>query len=178
MKEFFYATHQETAWCQLSFVFLVSIFYKGWEGASLTGIYLFSVLPLGVLFSPAVSLAAYAAQEAPGYFDSLGTEINLQVVLVQPGEPEYHALLAKTGDHKQNMFRMLVIGHDHVDNFVDAPSLIKGSIHIVNQDQLGQLAGQKFCLGDEVLVNEVSSSTGINYGFPLWCPSSSDGLGA
>ena len=105
---------------------------------SLAGIYLFSVLPLGVLFRPAVSLAAYAAvREAPGYFDSLGTEINLQVVLGQPGEPEYHALLAKTGDHKQNMFRMLVIGHDHVDNFVDAPSLIKGSIHIVNWNQLG-----------------------------------------
>jgi len=83
-------------------------------------------------------------------------------VLVQPGEPEYHTLLAEVGDRKQNTFGMLVIGHDHVDNFMDAPSLIKCSVHIVNRDRLGQLAGWKLRSGDEVLVNEVSSGTGID----------------
>ena len=36
--------------CQLSFFFLVGIFYKGWEGASPAGVYLFGVLPLCVPF--------------------------------------------------------------------------------------------------------------------------------
>jgi len=48
-----------------------------------------------------------------------------------------------------------------------APGLIKCSIHVVNQDRLGQLVGWKFRLpvGDEVLVNEISGGTGIDHGF-------------
>jgi len=82
--------------CWLSFVFLISIFYKGWEGASLTGVYPFGVLPLCVLFGFSVSLTAdAAAQETSGHFYGSGAEVNLWIVLVQPGEPEYHALLAE-----------------------------------------------------------------------------------
>jgi len=83
-----------------------------------------------------------AAQEASGWhFDGSGTEVDLWIVFVQPGEPEYHALLAEAGDCKQNAFGMSVVGHDHVDDFADAPGLIKCSVHVVNQDRLGQLAG-------------------------------------
>jgi len=79
---------------------------------------------------------------------------------------------------------MSVVGHDHVDDFTDASGLIKGSVHILNQDRLGQLAGRKFCSGDEVLVNEISGGTGINHGFHGCCFHSVchlrlvDGLGA
>jgi len=92
-------------------------------------------------------------------------EVDLQIVLVQPGEPEYHALLAEAGDRKQNAFGVSVVGHNHVDDFADAPGLVKCSVHVVNQDQLGQLAGWKFRSGDEVLVNEISGGTSINHGF-------------
>jgi len=152
--------------CRLGFIFLVGIFYKGWEGASLAGIYPFSVLPLCVPFRLAVSLTAdTAAREASGHFDGSGTEVDLRIVLVQPGIPKYHALLAKAGDCEQNTFRMSVIGHNYVNNFANAPGLIKCSVHIVNQDRLGQLAGRKFRSGDEVLVDEISGGTGINHGF-------------
>jgi len=60
---------------------------------------------------------------------------------------------------------MLVVGHDHIDSFTDTPSLMKCSIHIVNQNWLGQLVGQKFRSGDKVLVNKISGSTSINHGF-------------
>jgi len=152
--------------CQFGFVFLISIFYEGWEGASPAGVYLFSILPLCILFRLAVGLTAdTAAWEASGHFDRSGAEVNLRIVLVQPGEPEYHALLAEAGDREQNAFGVSVIGHDHVDNFADAPSLIKCSIHVVNRDWLGQLAGRKFRSGNEVLVDEISGGTGINHGF-------------
>ena len=72
--------------------------------------------------------------------------------------------LPRWGDCEQNAFGVSVVGHDHVDDFADAPSLIKRSVHVVNRDQLGQLAGQKFCLGDEVLVDEVSCGASINHG--------------
>jgi len=61
-----------------------------------------------------------AAWEASGHFDRSGMEVD--IVLVQPGEPKYHALLAEAGDRKQNTFGMVVIGHDHVDDFTDAPT--------------------------------------------------------
>ena len=160
-----------------------AIFYKGWEGASSTGVYPFSVLPLCIPFCLAVGLTAdTAAQEASGHFDGLGAEVDLRIVLVQPGETEYHALLAEVGDRKQNAFGVSVIGHDHVDDFADAPGLVKCSVHVVNRDWLGQLAGRKFRSGDEVLVDEISGGTGINGWLPWmflpWCPSSLDGLGA
>jgi len=122
----------------------------------------FTVFPLGLPFRLVISLAFYtAAWEASGHFDGSGTEVDLQIMFVQPGEPEYHALLAEAGDHKQDAFG----GYNHVNDFVDAPGLIKRFVYVVNQDQLGQLAGQKFGLGNKILVNEVSGSTGINHGF-------------
>jgi len=74
-------------------------------------------------------------------------------------------LASSAGDREQNTFEMSVVGHDHVDDFADAPGLIKCSVHVVNRDRLGQLAGRKFRSGDEVLVNEISGGTGINHGF-------------
>jgi len=142
---------------RLGFVFLISIFYEGWEGASSTGVYSFR-------FSVGLT-ADTAAREASGHFDGSGAEVDLQIVLVQPGEAKYHALLAEAGDCEQNTLGMSVVGHDHVDDFADASSLIKCSVHIVNRDRLGQLAGQKFRSGDEVLVDEISGGTSIDHGF-------------
>ena len=151
---------------RLGFIFLISIFYEGWEGASSTGVYSFSVLPLCIPFRFSVGLTAdTVAWEALCHFDGSGAEVDLWIVLVQPGEAEYHALLAEAGDCEQNTLGMSVIGHDHVDDFADASGLIKCSIHIVNRDQLGQLAGRKFRLGDEVLVDEISGGTSIDHGF-------------
>jgi len=106
-----------------------------------------------------------AAGEASGHFDRLGAEVDLQVVLVQPGDPEYHAWLAKVGDCKQDTFGMLIVGHDYVKDLVNTSGLIEGPIYVVNWDWLGQLVGQKFGLGDKILVNRVSSGSGIHHGF-------------
>ena len=83
---------------RLGFIFLISIFYEGWEGAGPAGVYPFSILPPCILFCLAVGLTAdTAAREASGHFDRSGAEVDLRIVLVQQGEPEYHALLAKVG---------------------------------------------------------------------------------
>jgi len=64
--------------CQLSFIFLISIFYEGWDGASPAGIYPFGVLPLCIPLCLSVSLTAdAAAREASGHFDGSGAEVNL-----------------------------------------------------------------------------------------------------
>ena len=77
-------------------------------------------------------------------------KVNLQVVLVQLGEPKYHVLFAEVGDCKQDVFRVSVIGHDYIDDLMNTSSLIEGSVHIVNWDRLGQLTGWKLGLGDEI----------------------------
>jgi len=131
-----------------------------------TGIYSFGVLPLCVPFHFSVGLAAdTAAWEASGHSDGSGAEVDLRIVLVQPGKAEYHALLTEAGDCEQNTLGMSVVGHDHVDDFADASGLIEHSVHIVNRDRLGQLAGRKVRLGDKVLVDEISSGTSIDHGF-------------
>ena len=124
--------------CRLGFVFLISIFYEGWEGASPAGVYPFGVLPSCVPFRLAVGLTAdTAAREASGHLYRSGAEVDLRIVLVQPGEPEYHALFTKAGDCEQNAFGMSFVGHDYVDDFADASGLVKRSVHVVNRDRLG-----------------------------------------
>ena len=46
---------------RLGFIFLISIFYEGWEGAGPAGVYPFSILPLCVPFRLAVGLTADTA---------------------------------------------------------------------------------------------------------------------
>jgi len=69
--------------CQLGFVFLISIFYEGWEGASPAGVYPFSILSPCISFRLLVGLTANtAAQETCGHFDRSSAEVDLQIVLV------------------------------------------------------------------------------------------------
>ena len=73
--------------CRLGFVFLIGIFYEGWEGASSAGVYPFGVLPSCVPFRLAVGLTANtAAWEASGHFYRSGAEVDLRVVLVLVNE--------------------------------------------------------------------------------------------
>ena len=96
---------------RLGFVFLVGILYEGWEGASPAGVYPFGVLPSCISFRLAVGLTAdTAARKASGHLYGSGAEVDLRVVLVQPGEPEYHALFTEAGDCKQNPLGMSFVG--------------------------------------------------------------------
>ena len=62
--------------CRFGFVFLISIFYEGWEGAGPAGVYPFSVLSLCVPFCLVVGLTAdTAAREASGHFDRSGRSL-------------------------------------------------------------------------------------------------------
>ena len=110
------------------------------------------------------TVAYTAAWKAPSHLDSSGVKVNFWVMLVQPGDPEYDALLAEAGDCEQDTFKVSIVGHDYVNDLVNTSSLIESPVHIVNQDWLGQLAGRKFGLGDEILVNEVSGGSSINHG--------------
>jgi len=70
------------------FVFLISIFYKGWEESSPAGIYPFDVFPFGIPLHPVVGLATYAAvQKAPSHLDGPGAEVDLWVMLVHQVNP-------------------------------------------------------------------------------------------
>ena len=89
-------------------IFTFSIFYKCREWASTTGIHLVHLLLLCLALVSALSLTANAASwEVPCHLDSPSAEVNLQVVLVEPGHSKDHALLSKLGDHQQDVFRVL-----------------------------------------------------------------------
>jgi hypothetical protein len=58
-----------------------------------------------------------------------------------------------------------IVTHNCINDFINASSFIGGSIHIVDWNQLGKLAGQQPCPVNKVLVNEVSSGTSVNHSF-------------
>ena len=147
-------------------LFFVGVFHKGWEGTHSAGVYTCSVFLFRTPLRLAVGLAANAAaRKASGHLDTSGAEVNLQVVLIQPGKAKYHALLAKSSDSEQDAFRVLVVGHDHIDDFMNASSLVRGSIYIVDRDWLGQFVDREFSMGDEVLVDKVSGGASVDHCF-------------
>ena len=91
--------------------------------------------------------------KASDHFDDTSAEIDLQIMLVQPGEPKYHALLTKPDDCKQDAFEVPVVGHNYINNFMDTSGFIKGSVYIVDWDWLRQFLGQQFGLDEKILVN-------------------------
>ena len=147
-------------------LFIISILYKGWERAGSTSIYPLDILSFGLPFFLAFSLTANtAAGEATGHFDGSGTEVDLRVVLAEPGNSKDHTLLAEAGDSKENAFRVSFVGHYHINNLRNASGLIEGSVYIINRDWVGKLAGRKLGIVDKVLVNKVSSRTSVYHGF-------------
>ena len=116
-----------------SILLVISILYEGGEWSSLTGVYLLNVFLLHILFFLPLSLVTNAAVwKASGVFDSSSIEVNLQIMLAEPGKAKDHTLLPKLGNHQQNVFGMSMVCHKNVNNFMDAPSLIGCSVYIVN----------------------------------------------
>ena len=147
-------------------VFIVSTLNEHREWACMAGIHLLRILLLClVLISAFTSAGNTAAWQAPCHSDGSRTEVNLLVVLVEPGHSKDHALLSKPSDCKQNVFGVAIICHDHINYFMDASSFIQSPIYIVDRDQLEQLLRWKFGLVDKILINKVSSHTSVNHGF-------------
>src|SRR6266545_5280064 len=148
-----------------SVIFIFSVFYEHGEWASVTGIHLVRLLLLCLVLISALSLTANTASwKAPCHLDSSGAEVDLRVVLVEPGHSKDHALLSKSGDHQQDAFGVAFISHDHVNHLADASSFIQCSIYVVNGDWLGQLLHWQFGLVDEILINKDSSCASIDHG--------------
>jgi len=157
---------RQRLWVHIGFViFVVSIFYECREWACATSVYLLRKLLLCLVFVSALSPTSNAALwEAPCHLDSSSAEVNLRVVLVEPGHPKDHALLPKPCDCKQDVFGVAIVRHDYVNDFVDASSFIQRSIYIVNGDWLGQLSRRQLGLVDEILIDKVSSCASIDHG--------------
>jgi len=64
------------------------------------------------------------------YFFSL--PIDLQVVVLEPGISEDHALLSKAGDSKEYPLRVGFVIEDYIHHFRDLTCLIGGAVHIVH----------------------------------------------
>jgi len=153
-------------WVRIGLViFIVSIFYERREWACVTSVYLLRKLLLCLVFVSALGLTSNAALwEAPCHLDSSSVEVNLQVVLVEPGYPKDHALLPKPCDRKQDAFGVAVVCHDHVNNFADASSFVQRSIYIVNRDWLGQLSCWQLGSVGGILIDKVSGCASIDHG--------------
>ena len=60
---------------------------------------------------------------------------------------------------------MSIIGHNDIDHLVNAAGFVWGTIHIIDQDQLGQFLGWELCPVNEILIDEVVGGTSIDHCF-------------
>jgi len=138
----------------------------GGEQACLAGIDLADVFLPGIAFLlKVIPTVGATVGQAPRQLNRLGMEADFWVMLHKPCKTQDHALFTKAGDCKEDAFGVSIIGHDNIHDLVDASGFIQASINIVHWDWLGQSASWEFGLGNEVLVNEVTSGSGVYHGF-------------
>ena len=83
----------------------------------------------------------------------------------EPGHSKDHTLLAKSGDSEEDPLGVLLVCHDHIDDFSDTAGFVERSVDIVDRDRLGELASRQLVVSDEVLVDEISGGASVNHAF-------------
>jgi len=66
------------------------------------------------------------------YLDFSRLPIDLQVVVLEPGIAEDHALLSEAGDSEECPFRVGFVVKDYVHHFGDLTCLIGGAVYVVH----------------------------------------------
>ena len=93
------------------------------------------------------------------YFFSL--PINLQVMVLEPGIAEDHALLSEAGDSKEHPFRVGFVMKDYIYHFRDLTCLVGEAIYIVHQYEARDALGTyTFCM-NKVFIYEVAHSSRV-----------------
>ena len=90
-----------------------------------------------------------------------GLPIDLRVVVLEPGVTEDHVLPSEAGDSEECPFGVGFVMENHVYHFRDLTCLVGGAVHIVHQYGAGDAPGVNAFCSDEVLIYEVTRSSGV-----------------
>ena len=93
------------------------------------------------------------------HFSSL--PIDLQIMVLEPGVAEDHALLPKVEDGKECPFRVGLITENYIYYFGDLPCFVRGAVHIEHRYRLRDVPGANTLHMDKVFIYEVACSSRV-----------------
>ena len=97
------------------------------------------------------------------HFSSL--PIDLQIMVLEPGVTEDHALLPKVGDGEEHPFRVSFIIEDHVYHFGDLSGFVRGTVHVEHWYGVRDVPGANTLRADEISVYEIACGSGVQKRF-------------
>ena len=93
------------------------------------------------------------------HFSSL--PVDLQIMVLEPGVTEDHALLPEVGDGKEHPFRVGFITEDHVYHFRDLSGFIRGTIHVEHRYGARDVLGANTLHMDKIFIYEIVCGSGV-----------------
>jgi len=105
--------------------------------------------------------ASFASRGTSVHLHFSGLPIDLQVVVLEPGITEDHALSSEAGDSEERPFGVGFIIENHVYHFRDLTCLVGGAIHVVHRYGARDAPGVNAFRSDEVSIYEVARSSGV-----------------
>jgi len=91
--------------------------------------------------------------------------IDLQIIVLEPGVAEDHALLPKVRDGKKRSFGVGLIMEDYIHYFGDLSCFVRGAIHVEHRYGTRDALGTNTFRMDKILVYEVAGGSGVQKHF-------------
>jgi len=142
----------------LVFFQVFRIFQRGSESTDVDG--------SGLCFPPQCSflsyrVASFTSRGTPIHLHFLGLPIDLQIIVLEPGVAEDHALLLEVRDGKERPFGVGLITEDYIHHFGDLSRFVREAVHVEHRYGMKDAPGTNtFCM-DKILVYEVAGGSGV-----------------
>jgi len=91
--------------------------------------------------------------------------VDLQIMVLEPGVTEDHALFSKVGDDKGHPFRVGFITEDHIYHFGDLSGFIRGTVHIEHWYGARDVPGADTLCTDKIFIYEIACGSGVQKRF-------------
>jgi len=87
--------------------------------------------------------------------------IDLQIIVLEPGVTEDHALLPEVGNNKEHPFGVGFITEDHVYHFGDLSGFIRGTVHIEHRYGARDVPGANTLHTDKIFIYEIACGSRV-----------------
>ena len=93
------------------------------------------------------------------HFSSL--PVDLQIMVLEPGVAEDHALLPEVRDGEEHPFGVGFITEDHVYHFGDLSGFVRGTVYIEHWYGARDVPGANTLCTDKIFVYEIACGSGV-----------------
>jgi len=146
----------------LVFFQVFCIFWRGSRSTDVDGSGLHFPLRRSFLSYHATS---FTLRGAPIHLHFSGLPIDLQIMVLEPGVAEDHALLPKVRDGEKYPFGVGLIAEDHVYHFRDLSGFVRGTVHVEYWYGARDVLGADTLRTDKIFIYEIACGSGVQKRF-------------